>query len=199
MAITTTCEHIVHSIDDVYDLQIKGYNEIGDRVVLYQCFCIDCANEKIFGNEVIHNQQEEYDWINGISEDPLSTLLECANKLKKYPDNEVSSFASRVSKLIESNNNDHKLVVVRIDTNDDFTLSLKDSLVTGVGKIIFGSITEAILCLNSAHITWQKDKNTNLCYTFLQFCNDASLSLKQGNTSFVKQDSSFMLTVEVRK
>lgn len=198
MAITTTCGHLVGSIDDVFDLQVKAYDEFGKRIVSYECCCQFCANEKELGDELIHTQQEEYEWLNGVSDDPNKTLIDYAKRLISHDDKDVASFASRVYTLLEHNNNDHKLVVVRIDTNNEFTLSIKDSLITGVGKVLFGSITEAILCLNSAHVTWKKD-NTNQFEYFLQYCSDAANSLKKGNKSFTRQDSSYMLTLEVMK
>ncbi len=198
LAITTTCGHVVRSIDDVFDLQVKGYDEVGNRIVSYECCCHQCANEKELGGEIIHNQHEEYEWVNGISDDPQNTLIDYAKRLISHSDKDVASFASRVYTLLEHNNNDHKLVVARIDTNNEFTLSIKDSLITGVGKVLFGSITEAILCLNSAHVTWKKD-NISQLESFLQYCSDAAFSIKQGNKSFVRQDSSYMLTLEVMK
>lgn len=197
--LVTTCGHEVNSIDDVYDLQIKGYDSIGNRVVLYQCFCAECATEKEVNNEIIHNNNEELEWVSGISDDPCNTLLDYAKRLLTHKDKEVSTFASRVFSIIEDNHNDHKLVTVRIDTNENFTLSLKDSLVTGIGKVIFGSISEAVLCLNSAHITWKRDDFQIQYEDFLQYCSDAATALKLGQKSFIKQDSSFMITVEVRK
>lgn len=198
MTIVTNCGHVVQSIDDVFDLQIKGYDDEGKRIVVYQCFCSACADEKELNNEIIHNQQEEYEWLNGFSDDPKNTLIDYAVKLMQHPEKEVSSFAEKVHKFIELSNNDKKIVVVRVDTNDEFTLSLKDSLITGVGKVIFGSISEAIICLSSAHATWRKD-NIVSYDTFLQYCIDAASALRNGKTSFIKQDSSFMLTIEVKK
>lgn len=200
MAITTTCNHIVNSIDDVFDLQIKGYDDKGNRVVLYQCFCNQCAKEKELNNEIIYNQSDEISWLSGVSEDPQATLFTRAKDLTYHDDPVVSSFAASVLGYIETSINDNKIVTVRIDTNDDFTLSFKDVLITGVGKVILGSISEAITCLNSAHITWMKDPSTyDISEVFLQYCCDASTALRNGQTSFVKQDSTLMLTVEVRK
>ena len=198
MTIVTNCGHIVPTIDDVFDLQLKGYDHEGKRIVVYQCFCSKCADEKEINNEIIHNQQEESDWLNGISDEPKNTLVDYAVKLMHHHEKEVAFFAEKVYKFIELSNNDKKIVVVRVDTNDEFTLSLKDSLITGVGKVIFGSISEAIICLSSAHATWRKDSVVSYD-TFLQYCIDAASALRNGSTSFIKQDSSFMLTIEVKK
>lgn len=97
MTITASCGHQVNSLDDLYDLQIRGYDETNTPCIVYGVYCKDCADEYDSIGYIIKTKEDERKWLE--VKDELATidnLKEVAMFLTEYPDLVVSEFAKTV-------------------------------------------------------------------------------------------------------
>ena len=212
MTLIASCGHSVNDIDDLVDLQFKGIDASGKRCISYGCFCQECADQYDLSGKVIHNKEEENEWLSccGQSELYSSEVIEYAKNFLSHSDPEVIKFANFVIEKYGVTSN--KTVTVRIDTANEFTLAMgSSSVITGVGKLIFDDIPSAIGALNGAVITWVKPFNvhtpdgiyavsetdTEQYEFFVNYCRSAAIVLSEGGTKFTKISTPFSICVEV--
>lgn len=214
MTIIASCGHEVRDIDDLFDLQLKEYHRDNTPCITYGVYCESCAIQKEEDGCVIHNKKEECDWLE-MPHDAILSKSSLHERAIAFSENkdipaELASFASDVRKYLEISS-DFMLISIKIDTCNEFTLSIGDSAVTGIGKVQFVSISDAILALNSARITWVRplkiytpdglyqvsEEDTDNYLFFIRFCHDAALALNDGEKEFHKTDGTYSLSVSI--
>lgn len=210
VTVNTTCGHIVHSIDDLFDLQIKGYDDSGKPCIIYGCYCKHCADVHVSTGMIISCKREEEEWMSSSSRTPTD-VYSLASDYSRSDDPVLRDFAKMVCKYIESSVSKTAKVSVKIDTDNAFTVSLNDDInITGVGKVEYDSIEDAILALNSAKITWVRpfkahtpdglyevDETDYEHYSFfIQYCQTAALSLLDNGIPYSKIDGPYSLNVQ---
>lgn len=211
MSIVTTCGHAVSSIDDLFDLQLKGHEYDGTPCVVYGCYCECCAQDHADRGMVISTLAEQESWLATNSISRKYDLISEALALMHHADPRISEFAKQVHDHLNSPKDPR--VVVCINTAEAFTLLLNDtSSITGMGTIEFRSVDDAIVALNGASITWVRpikvhtpDGEYRVDFDdvdhysfFIQYCYGAALALLDGNTSFTKVDGAFSISVELK-
>lgn len=64
------CGHWIDDFDNEVRLYLKTYSRECERVVSYGGYCKKCAKEYEEMGVILHNEQEQEDWIRGITPDP---------------------------------------------------------------------------------------------------------------------------------
>lgn len=210
MTIVTTCGHLVDSIDSLFDLQLKGFSPSGEKCIIYGCYCAECAQKYIENGEVIENSREEYEWVSSPTKS-LPPLASMATTFFNHSDGAVAEFSRQVYNDLTIQKTPVG-VKVTINTASAFSVLFNDEIVvTGVGKVIFNSINDAVISLSGAKITWVRPIKSHIpngpnlvnsndvdhCAFFIQYCRDAAMALLQGYPTFDKQDGEYQMSVAV--
>lgn len=209
MGIIASCGHHVESVDVLFDLQVKGHDAYGNPCMTFGVYCKECADNLEQNNQIIYNRYDEQEWLMSEAQQEQPDLYTLAKDLAKCPDVFIAAFAKRVCDFI-SQHSTHQ-VTIMVDTNSAFTLLLGDSTITGIGKVEFPSVDDALMALNSAKIVWVRpikahtpdglylvnEDDYDHCYFFIHHCQTAALSLLDGTPSFDKVDGSYSLSVLV--
>lgn len=205
MTYSTTCGHPVESLDDLFDLQIKDYNQDGTPCVTYGVYCQSCADHLWSTDMILGSLKAEEAWLKTPNIDKSNTTIKAlAIDLSSHNDPIVAKFARLVYNTFV-----HSTPEVTINTDGMFTVMLGEHEITDKSTVIFQTVDAAIIALNSAHITWVRPFKINLleeiyevsetdfdCGNFLiEYCQEAALALLDGNTPYIKHDGGY--TVEV--
>lgn len=208
--IQTTCGHYVKSIDDIYDLQVKAYDAHMNRIVNYGCYCKACAEALEKSSQIIHTIEELQTWTNSTSlNEKEALILGLAKSMLQYKNKNVNQFASLVIEYLNNKDANDKKYVVKVNTNSDFTLTIGEVSITGIGKIEFTGKQEAIQALTGASITWVKpvkshmpgdvyiirEDDIHLCKFFVEYCSDAAKKIETGETSISIKSNNYLLEV----
>jgi hypothetical protein len=65
MSAIGSCGCEKESLDDFTDLCIKEYARDCERCLSFGCYCTECATELEQLGRVLHNEQEQDDWLSG--------------------------------------------------------------------------------------------------------------------------------------
>lgn len=209
--ITASCGHNVESVDDLYDLQVKSNAADGSPSITYGCYCKSCVDFFESSGLIIHNTQEEYEWVGEHTIDNIETndalsMFSIASSLINHADSKVSSFAQQVCDyLIQQEDNKNIIkdeVYVTLNTGNNFVLLIDDRKVSKQETLCFDNINKAILALNGVSIistrpivVYTPDEIYNISESsteqysyFIRYCHEAALSLLDGVYNFTKGD-----------
>lgn len=208
--ISTTCGHFVKSIDDLYDLQVKGYDEHMNRTIHYGCYCKACADMLDSTSQIIHNMDELKTWLNTTNlNEQEGLILDMAKSMLSYKNKNVVNFANIVIDYLNAKDVNQKHYVIKINTNTDFTLTIGEVSITGIGKLETNGKKDAIDALRNSSITWVKpvkshmpgnaiivrEDDFHLCKFFVEYCIEAAKRIEDGETAFIIGHDNYVLEV----
>lgn len=203
--ILAECGHEVGSVSQLHEVKMKAVNPDDTPTVDAKVLCPECYDYVIHSGLALRSRKEEYEWLYPANED----LLSMAKRLSiSHTDPEVMEFASLVIQHMTTNSQGN--VTCYIDTANDFTLHINGSNITGVGKIRFVDVEEAIEQLTLAKIVWVRPVSVylpdgeSICDDsmfsfFIRRCKEAAASISDGKPYHVLSDGQYRLTVNFEK